>query len=177
MRPVILLNFLILSTFFSYGQKSVAVFPNYVVYNGDTLNRLDSKGYKSGIWIMLETDSISTKVTTTNPDTTYTIPNRPFYRASAKGQFIKGKRQGKWIFGEDDFKKIFSEVIYKDDKLISPILFYTTDNKLWLKAEKINGKWTYFLWDKEKNAYKDTHQKYTFRVLFGMNGYDYEKIK
>ncbi len=96
---------------------------------------------------------------------------------TVQGQYLKGQRQGRWVFGIDDFKKLHSELTYKDDKIVSPVLFYTTNNQLWLKAESINGRWSYFLWDKNKKQFVNSHQKYTFDFLFGSWGYDISKIK
>ncbi len=177
MRHSICLIFVLFKTVFANGQDTVVVYSDYVVYKGDTLNRLDTNGKKTGIWLTLRTDSTYTTTKIDHPPSIYTSPTRPIYRAIAKGQYLNGQRQGKWTFGNNDFKEIHSEVNYKDDKLLSPILFFTTGYQMWLKAEYFNGKWTYYRWDIAKNAYVDTHQKYTFDFLFGAYGYDFNKIR
>jgi hypothetical protein len=172
MRQCIFLISVLFTALFANGQDTIAVYKNYVIYKGDTLNRFDINGNKTGIWLTYRTDSIyQITIIGHGSGTVYESPKRPLYSPLSKGQYLNGKRQGKWTFGSDDFKKLHSEVTYNDDKLLSPILFYITDNQLCLKAEDINGKWTYYLWDEEKNSYLDTHQKYTFDLLF--DGYDY----
>jgi len=157
-------------------QDTVAVYSDYVVYKGDTLNRFNAEGIKTGGWLMLRADTITSARITDHPPSTNTS-RRPIYKAIAKGQYLNGQKQGKWTFGHNDFKKYYAEVSYKDNKLLNPILFYAAHNQLWLKAEDINGKWTYYLWDKDKDTYVDTHQKYTLDFLFEMCGHDFNKIK
>lgn len=170
MRKCVFLISVLFTTVFANGQDTVAVYKNYVIYKGDTLNRFVTNGNKTGIWLTYRTDTMWTSHISSGTSS-YSTTKRPIYSAISKGQYLNGQRQGKWTFGSDDFKNLHSVVTYKDDKILSPILFYTTDNQLWLKAEDINGKWTYYLWDKDKNSYVDTHQKYTFDLLF--DGYDY----
>ncbi len=174
MKQCIFSFFILFTSLFTKGQDTIAVYADYVIYRDDTLNRFDINGKKNGIWLTYRTDSVrEIRLVSHHSTPVYTSPNRPVYKAIGKGQYINGQRQGKWTFGSDDFKEIDIEVTYKDNKIVSPILFYTTDNQLWLKAEEINDKWIYFLWNKEMNSFIDTHQKYTFELLF--DGYDFEE--
>lgn len=174
MKQIIFLFLMLIAFVFSYGQSEVKVFSDFVIYKGDTFNRFDINGKKTGEWLMLKVDTVYS----------VRIGPQPFLRttifehlAIGKGKYLNGKRQGKWIYGNNDFTKIYSEVIYFNDTLSSPILFYTSNNQLWLKAEKINSKWTYFKWEIEKKTFINTYQNYTFDFLFGMDDFDYNLIK
>ena len=162
------------------GQNKISIFENYVIYQNDTLNRFDKYEKKSGVWITYRIDSISKSEKITDEDgIIIKLTNTKFniYRATGRGIYLNDQRQGKWTYGSDDFKEIKSEVVYKNDTIQSPILFYSY-NSLWLKAVKDDEKWVYYLWDKDKNTFiNPSHQKFTLDFLFGVDGFNYTEIK
>jgi hypothetical protein len=176
MRKCLFLIFTFFTIVVASGQDSVAVYSNYVVYKGDTVNRLDNNGKKTGYWLLFKVDTTTITSITDHPPS-YQSSRKPTYNAIAKGQYLKGQREGRWTFGDHDLKEIYVELNYKDNKLLSPILFYTTGNELWLKAEESQGKWTYYMWDKAKHSYIYTPQKLTLDFLFDIAGFDFNKIK
>lgn len=162
------------------GQDTISVFKNYIIYKSDTLNRFDKNGKKTGIWLKYRTDTITESRIAKN-ENNITIDSLTIKKiilsATCKGNYLNGLRQNKWFLGTNDFKEIYSELIYRNDTLQSPILFYSY-NLPWLKAIKVKEKWVYYIWDKDKSSYIDApHQKFTLDFLFEMNGFSYNEFK
>jgi hypothetical protein len=159
--------------------KNVIFYNDYVTFKGKEYNRLDAKGNKIGTWLKLKKDTLHKKVVITIDDDknlTEVDLNKFNWDVIGKGECVNNMRQGKWIYGYNDLSVKFVDVIYVNNELSSPIIFYN-EGIQWLKADWQNDKWFFTLWDDDIKKFVDTHQKNTVEKLFLSVGIDYTFVK
>ncbi len=161
------------------AQKNVIFYKDYLTFKGQQYNKTDAAGKKTGTWLALQMDTLHKKVVTTVDDekkVTETDLNNYNWNVIGKGEYVKGMRQGKWQYGYNDLQVKFADVNYVNDALVSPIVFFD-EGAFWLKAEWIDSKWFFTLWDDDIKKYVDTHQKNTVDKLFLSKGINFSDIK
>ncbi|MEQ1733002.1 MAG: hypothetical protein ABL940_04980 [Bacteroidia bacterium] len=164
----------------TYAQKKNVIFyKDYTTFKGEEFNKTNAAKQKTGTWIKLKMDTLHKKVVLTTDDDkniTETDLNKYNWEVIGKGEYVKNMRQGKWIYGYNDLVVHFADVNYVNDVLVSPVVFYD-EGMPWIKAEWLDNKWFYTLWDDDIKKYVDTHQKNTLEKLFLSKGIDFNDVK
>jgi serine phosphatase RsbU (regulator of sigma subunit) len=141
LRPSVLIFFFFSLCLAVRAQHSNAIYQNYELYLGDTINRVDKSGLKQGRWIYFGKDRKG-------------WVHRMFKREQVveEGHYVNGKKHRLWKTYHHT-SKLKSEINYVDDSPAGKARFYNTDGKIMLEGEledhKFIGK--YFVYDSNGN--------------------------
>jgi serine phosphatase RsbU (regulator of sigma subunit) len=123
------------------AQQSNALYQNYEIYLGDTINKVDKAGNKQGRWIYFGKDK---------KGWVHHLFNRD--QIVEEGQYVNGKKHHIWK-SYHHTSKIKSEITYINDEPNGSAKFYNPDGKIILEGNLKDKNFTdeYFVFDGNGN--------------------------
>lgn len=132
---------------------------SFLVYENDTINRIDEHGMKTGPWVYFWRDT-TLSVNFTISSACYASRERHSYCESsgkrdtflhytckiiARGNYIRDLKKGRWIFGEDTIKKYHGMVTFSHDTVskLAPILAYDDSSRNYGSVLFEKGDWRF----------------------------------
>jgi hypothetical protein len=125
----------------TYAQQSNAIYQNYEVYLGDTINKVDKAGNKQGRWIYFGKDKKGWMHHLFNHN-----------QIVEEGQYVNGKKHHIWK-SYHHTNKIKSEITYVNDEPDGSAKFYNPDGKIILEGNLKDKNFTdeYYVFDGNGN--------------------------
>ena len=141
MRKICFILFIVVCIINTYAQQSNAIYQNYEIYLGDTINKVDKAGNKQGRWIYFGKDKKGWMHHLFNHN-----------QIVEEGQYVNGKKHHIWK-SYHHTNKIKSEITYVNDEPDGSAKFYNPDGKIILEGNLKDKNFTdeYYVFDANGN--------------------------